>query len=55
MKKLAKNPKDPVLRLHKLSGQNNWSIFITRDIRIIFGFKGKKIYLLSIGFHDEVY
>ena len=55
VKNLARNPSDPALRLHKLSGRNNWAISVTRDIRIIFGFKGNKIYLLRIGTHDEVY
>lgn len=52
---LRKNVKHPSLRLHKLSGENNWSVSVTRDYRIIVHIEGDNIYLLRIGLHDEVY
>jgi len=52
---LRKNINHPSLRLHKLSGQNNWSISVTKSIRIIAHIEKDIIYLLRIGTHDEVY
>ncbi|OGM05045.1 hypothetical protein A2715_03525 [Candidatus Woesebacteria bacterium RIFCSPHIGHO2_01_FULL_39_32] len=52
---LSTNPKHPSLRLHKLSGENNWSISITSDIRIIFTIEENRILFNRIGSHDEVY
>lgn len=55
LKFLQKDINHPSLRLHKLSGTNNWSISVTRNIRIIFHWEGNNLYLLRIGTHDEVY
>jgi len=52
---LLENPKHPSLRLHKLSGTNNYSISVDLSIRIILHFEGDKIFLLKIGKHEEVY
>jgi len=38
---LSNDPKHPSLRLHKLSGENNWSISVTNEIRIIFTIEKK--------------
>lgn len=45
----------PSLRLHKLSGLDNWSVSVTRSIRIIFHIEKDSILLLSVGKHEEVY
>jgi len=47
--------KHPSLRLHKLSGNENYSISIDLSIRIILHFEGENIFLLRIGRHEEVY
>lgn len=52
---LRNNPNHPSLRLHKLTGKSTWSVSVSMRIRIIFGIRGNKIYLLRIGSHDEVY
>ncbi|MBU0569511.1 type II toxin-antitoxin system YafQ family toxin [Patescibacteria group bacterium] len=52
---LTKNPKHPSLRFHKLAGRNTWSVAVTMSMRVIIRIKGKRIYLLRIGSHDEVY
>lgn len=49
------NCKHPSLRLHKLSGTENYSVSIDRSIRIIFNLDSEIIFLLRIGTHDEVY
>jgi mRNA-degrading endonuclease YafQ of YafQ-DinJ toxin-antitoxin module len=55
LKLLIKNKNYPSLRLHKLSGKNNWSISATTDIRIIIHFDKNSIYCLRIGAHNQVY
>ena len=52
---LRKNPSHPSLRLHKLSGQGNYSVSVTMSIRIIITFRYGDIHLLRIGTHEEVY
>ena len=52
---LQANCKHPSLRLHKLSGTENYSISVDLSIRIILHFEEEKIFLLRIGTHDEVY
>ncbi|OGM12659.1 hypothetical protein A2V80_01990 [Candidatus Woesebacteria bacterium RBG_16_39_8b] len=52
---LRNNINHPSLRLHKLAGQNNWSISVTKSIRIIAHIEKDIIYFLRIGAHDEVY
>ena len=52
---LSVNITHPSLKLHKLSGENIWSISVNKSIRIILSIVDNKIYLLEIGTHDEVY
>ncbi|MBU1088617.1 plasmid stabilization protein [Patescibacteria group bacterium] len=54
--KLMKNDLNyPSLRLHKLSGSKNYSVSVDMSIKIIIHFWRKKIFLLRIGKHEEVY
>lgn len=55
LKLMVSDINHPSLRLHKLSGQGNWSISVTRNIRIIAHLEKDRIYLLRIGTPDEVY
>jgi mRNA-degrading endonuclease YafQ of YafQ-DinJ toxin-antitoxin module len=55
MYELQLNPHTPSLKLHKLSGRQNWSISVTYDVRIILHWQGENLYLTNIGTHDEVY
>ena len=55
IEQISKNPRHPTLRLHKLSGQENWSISISNDLRIIIHWDGDEMYLLGLGSHDQVY
>jgi len=55
LKVLAQNINHPSLKLHKLSGENNWSVSVTNDIRIIIHFSQGKVFCVRIGTHDEVY
>jgi addiction module RelE/StbE family toxin len=55
-----KNPFDPNLKTHKLSGKLKglWSFYVDYDFRVVFYFtkgKPKKVVFVDIGSHDEVY
>lgn len=51
------NPKDPVLRDHKLMGEkaNLRSFSVTGDIRVIYSIKGDTMYFVEIGTHNQIY
>lgn len=55
LKQLNKGINNSSLKLHKLSGENNWSLSISYSIRMIIHLEGKCIFCLKIGTHDEVY
>jgi len=52
---LARNPNSPSLKVYKLSGQKNWSVSMTSDIRVVFSISGNTILCIKISAHDEVY
>lgn len=52
---MHKDMNHPSLRLHKLTGENNWSVSVNREVRIIFRWEDGVVYCLRIGSHDEVY
>ena len=55
--RLQKNPHDPKLHTHKLSGKlkNLLGAWITYEYRVVFFVQKDCIHLLAIGTHDEVY
>jgi addiction module RelE/StbE family toxin len=58
MELFSKNPFNPRLRTHKLTGklEGLWAFSIAFDYRIIFKFLSKnEVLLIDIGGHDEVY
>ena len=52
---LKTDPHHPSLKLHKLTGRNNWSVRVTGDIRIILKWQHNILFCLQIGTHDDVY
>jgi len=54
-KLLIKNINHSGLKLHKLKGENNWSISITHNIRIVIHLEKNQIFCLRIGSHNQVY
>jgi len=54
---LLKDPKNFLLRIHKLSGklQSSWSINITGDIRAVFDRDPEGVFFITIGNHSELY
>lgn len=58
MELFSKNPFNPRLRTHKLTGklEGLWAFSVTYDRRVIFKFlNGEEILLIDIGTHEEVY
>ena len=55
VKWLIKDINHPSLKLHKLSGENNWSVSVTHDIRLIIHIEGGVVFCLRVGTHDHVY
>jgi addiction module RelE/StbE family toxin len=54
----AKNPFQPRLRTHKLTGELEglWAFSVAFDCRVIFEFiKENEVLLIAIGSHEEVY
>ncbi|MBI5675182.1 MAG: type II toxin-antitoxin system mRNA interferase toxin, RelE/StbE family [Nitrospirae bacterium] len=57
LSRLLKNPFDPELHSHPLSGdlKDRYACSVTYKIRIVFRLHDNIIHLLNIGSHDEVY
>ncbi len=58
MKLFSKNPFNPRLRTHKLTGklEGLWAFSYSYDCRVIFKFiKKDEVLLIDLGSHDEVY
>ena len=58
MELFSKNPFNPRLRTHKLTGklEGLWAFSVDYDYRVIFKFMNEdEILLIDIGAHDEVY
>lgn len=52
---LRTDPHHPSLKLHKLSGRNNWSVRITGNLRLILRWDHSYLFVIQVGTHDEVY
>ncbi len=57
MRRLAANPADPRLRLHRLTGRlaGRSAFNAGYDLRVVCRIEGDVAYLLGVGSHDEVY
>ena len=57
LRKFINNPKDLVLKDHKLTGQRDGyrSFSITGDIRVVYKIVGDNIWFYNIGSHNQVY
>lgn len=52
---LSTNINHPSLRLHKIAGENYWSVSVNKSIRMLVRINNDKIYFLAIGKHEDVY
>ena len=57
LRRFAADPKDPLLRTHKLKGDLiGYSAFsVDDDLRVLFRWDGDRAFLVNLGGHDEVY
>jgi mRNA-degrading endonuclease YafQ of YafQ-DinJ toxin-antitoxin module len=57
LRRFAVNPRDPLLRTHKLAGDlaGYWAFSVDDDLRVLFRWDADLATLVTIGSHDEVY
>jgi mRNA interferase YafQ len=57
LRRFAADPRDPLLRTHKLKGELHgyWSFSVDDDLRVVFRWDGDFAFLVNLGSHDEVY
>jgi mRNA-degrading endonuclease YafQ of YafQ-DinJ toxin-antitoxin module len=57
LRRFAADPRDPLLRTHKLKGDlaGYWAFSVDDDLRALFRWDGDVAFLVNIGSHDEVY
>jgi mRNA-degrading endonuclease YafQ of YafQ-DinJ toxin-antitoxin module len=57
LRRFAADPRDPLLRTHKLKGElaDYWAFTVDRDLRVLFRWENDACFLVSLGTHDEVY
>jgi mRNA-degrading endonuclease YafQ of YafQ-DinJ toxin-antitoxin module len=55
--RFAADPRDPLLRTHKLKGElrGYWAFSVDDDLKVVFRWSGDEAFLLNLGSHDEVY
>lgn len=57
LRRFAADPRDPLLRTHKLKGELDayWAFSVDDDLRVLFRWVGDEVFLVALGSHDEVY
>jgi len=57
LRRFAVDPRDPLLRTHKLAGDlvGYWAFSVDGDLRVLFRWDGDVATLVTIGTHNEVY
>ena len=57
LRRFVANPRDPLLRTHKLKGKLDgyWAFTVEHDLRVVFRWDGDVAVLTDLGSHDEVY
>lgn len=57
LRRFAEDPRDPLLRCHKLKGElaDYWAFSVDDDLRVLFRWDGDVAFLVNLGSHDEVY
>ena len=55
--RFATDPRDALLRTHKLKGElaGYWAFSVDDDLRVLFRWDGEIAFLVNLGTHDEVY
>jgi len=57
LRRFAADPRDPLLRTHKLKGdlESYWAFSVDDDLRVLFRWEGDIAFLVHLGTDDEVY
>lgn len=57
LRRFAADPRDPLLRTHKLKGDlaDYWAFRVDDDLRVLFRWDGDACFLVSLGTHDEIH
>jgi mRNA interferase YafQ len=57
LRRFAADPRDPLLRTHKLKGDlaDYWAFSVDDDLRVLFRWDGDVCFLVGLGTHDEIY
>ncbi|MGH2444967.1 MAG: type II toxin-antitoxin system RelE/ParE family toxin [Candidatus Limnocylindria bacterium] len=57
LRRFAADPRDQLLRTHKLKGEmaEYWSFSVDDDLRVLFRWDGDIAFLVNLGTHDDVY
>ena len=57
LRRFAADPRDPLLRTHKLKGElaDYWAFSVDDDLRVLLRWDGDVCFLVAIGSHDEIY
>ena len=57
LRRFAADPRDPLLRTHKLKGDlgDYWAFSVEDDLRVLFRWDGEVCFLVNLGSHDEVH
>jgi mRNA-degrading endonuclease YafQ of YafQ-DinJ toxin-antitoxin module len=57
LRRFAADPRDPLLRTHKLKGElaDYWAFSVDDDLRVLFRWDGDVAFFVNLGSHDEVY
>ena len=57
VRRFAADPRDRLLRTHKLKGEfgEYWAFSVDDDVRVLFRWDGEVCFLVNLGGHDEVY
>ena len=57
LRRFAANPRDPLLRTHKLKGElaEYWAFSVDEDLRVLFRRDGDVCFLINLGSHDEIH
>ena len=57
LRRFAADPRDPLLRTHKLRGELKayWAFSVDDDLRVLFRWDGNEAFLVNLGSHDQIY
>jgi mRNA-degrading endonuclease YafQ of YafQ-DinJ toxin-antitoxin module len=56
LRRFATDPRDPLLRTHRLKGDlaAYWAFSVDHGLRVLFRWDGEVCFLVNIGSHDEI-